>query len=68
MYTFCKKHKYFFKKNFFFFNLVLQQMDNHIHQVKKEQMTNIQNMCWVPFLVRILDSTVFTRPQKEKLI
>ena len=35
---------------------------------KKNKIKKIQNMYWVPFLVRILDSTVFTQPQKEKLI
>ena len=29
-------------------------------------MTKIQNMCWAPFLVCILDSTIFTRPQKKE--
>ena len=34
---FCKKHKSFFrKKNFFFFNLVLQQLNNHnFHRILK---------------------------------
>ena len=28
-------------------------------------MAKVQNMYWAPFLVRILDSTVFTRPPKK---